>query len=95
MRLQKTGAFFVVLARDSSEVERKAKELEDLGYPYVIFCGENLNLLNVVFREPKGKYHAVNFSSKYVPEDTEIVALNDVDTEIHNLEAALRLFNEE
>ena len=87
--------FFIVLAREGSEVERKARELDGLGFPYVIVCGEKVNHPNVVYREPRGKYDAINFALKYVPGDTEIVGLNDVDTEIHNLEAALRLLNDE
>lgn len=87
--------FFIVLARDGSEVEKKAKELERLGFPYVIACGEKMNQSSVVYREPKGKYDAINFASELLPTDAEIVALNDVDTEIHNLEAAIRLLNQE
>jgi len=87
--------FFLVLARDGSEIERKAKELESLSFPYIIACGENVNHPNVIYREPKGKYDAINFASEFVPVDAEIVALNDVDTEIHNLEAALCLFKQE
>ena len=87
--------FFLVLARDRSGVEKKARELEGLGFPYLIVCGDRVNHPNVVYREPLGKYDAINFGSNHLPEDVEIVGLNDVDTEIHGLEAALRLFNEE
>jgi len=87
--------FFIVLARDSSGVEKKARELDGLGFPYLIVCGDKVDHPNVVHREPLGKYDAINFGSNHLPEDVEIVALNDVDTEIHDLEAALRLFNEE
>jgi len=87
--------FFLVLARDRSGVEKKAKELDSLGVPYLIVCGDNVNHPNAVHREPQGKYDAINFASNLLPKEAEIVGLNDVDTEIHNLEAALRLFNEE
>jgi len=87
--------FFLVLARDRSGVEKKARELEGLGFPYLIVCGDRVNHPNVVHREPLGKYDAINFGSNHLPEDVEIIGLNDVDTEIHGLEAALRLFNEE
>lgn len=76
-------------------MERKVRELDGLGFPYIIVCGERMDHPNVVYREPKGKYDAINFALKYVPEDVEIVGLNDVDTEIHNIEAALRLLNHE
>jgi len=87
--------FFIVLARDRSGVEKKARELDGLGFPYLIVCGDKVNHPNVVHREPLGKYDAINFGSNHLPEDVELVGLNDVDTEIHDLEAALRLFNEE
>jgi len=87
--------FFIVLAREGSEVEKKARELDGLGFSYVIVCGEKVNHPNVVYREQKGKYDAINFAEKYVPEDAEIIGLNDVDTEIHNLQAALRLLSHE
>jgi cellulose synthase/poly-beta-1,6-N-acetylglucosamine synthase-like glycosyltransferase len=86
--------FFVVLARDTSAIDKKARELESLGCPYVIVCGERVNHPNVVYREPKGKYDAINFGLKFVPPDFDMVALNDVDTEIHNFKAALRLFED-
>jgi cellulose synthase/poly-beta-1,6-N-acetylglucosamine synthase-like glycosyltransferase len=87
--------FFIVLARDRSGVDKKARELDGLGFPYLIVCGDKVNHPNVVHREPLGKYDAINFGSNHLPEDAEIVGLNDVDTEIHGLEAALRLFKEE
>ena len=87
--------FFLVLARDKSGVEKKSKELDSLGVPYLIVCGDNVDHPNAVHRQPVGKYDAINFASNLLPKDAEIVGLNDVDTEIHNLEAALRLFNEE
>lgn len=87
--------FFLVLARYRSGVEKKAKELDSLGVPYLIICGDNVNHPNAVHRKPLGKYDAINFASNFLPKDAKIVGLNDVDTEIHNLEAALRLFNQE
>ena len=84
--------FFLVLARDDSHVEEKIRELEVSEMPYLIVCGRNLNHPNVVYREPRGKYDAINFGFRFVPRDTDVVALNDVDTRIHNLQAALRHF---
>ena len=82
--------FFIVSARDSSLIARKVRELEHLGYPYVIVCGDKTDLPNVVHRPPTGKYDAMNFGLQFVPPDIDVVAFNDVDTQIHNLEAALR-----
>jgi cellulose synthase/poly-beta-1,6-N-acetylglucosamine synthase-like glycosyltransferase len=87
----KMRIFFVVLARDASLVEKKARELKNLGYPYIIVCGEKVNHPNVVYRKPEGKYDAINFGLKFIPHGTDFVALNDVDTEIHNFEAVLNL----
>ena len=84
--------FFVVLARDSKHVTEKIRELENLGVPYLIVCGENLNLPNVAYRAAKGKYDAVNFAAQNLPKDAKVIAFNDVDTKIHNIEAALRDF---
>lgn len=86
--------FFVVLARDAKGVERKAAELNNLGYPYVIVCGEKTNIRNTVYREPRGKYDAVNFGIKFIPTETDLVAFNDVDTVIHNFGAGLDLFHD-
>lgn len=87
------SVFFIVVARDASVIEKKAKELDSLGYPYLIVCGEKVNHPSVVYREPKGKYDAMNFGLSFIPSKVDIVALNDVDTEIHNFEAALSLLD--
>ncbi len=83
--------FFLVLARDDKHVARKIEELNNLGVPYLIVCGNEFKHPNVVFREPHGKYDAINFGLRFVPSDTDVVAFNDVDTEIHNLDVALEL----
>jgi cellulose synthase/poly-beta-1,6-N-acetylglucosamine synthase-like glycosyltransferase len=44
---------------------------------------------NVVFREARGKYDAINFGLGFVPPDTDVVAFNDVDTRIGNWKTAL------
>ena len=87
--------FFVVLARDGRFVEEKITELANLNVPYVIVCGEKLNLPNVVFRKPAGKYDAINFSVRFVPKDVDIVVFNDVDTKIHGFNAALACLERE
>ena len=86
--------FFVVLARDAAKVPDKTRELDGLGFPYVIVCGERFDHPNVVYRAPKGKYDAVNFGLKFIPSDVDVVAFNDVDAEIHDPEAALRLLED-
>jgi cellulose synthase/poly-beta-1,6-N-acetylglucosamine synthase-like glycosyltransferase len=82
--------FFLVLARDEKYVHEKIEELENLGMPYLIVCGQELNHPNIVYREPKGKYDAINFGFRFIPTNTDVVVLNDVDTRIRNFEAALR-----
>lgn len=87
--------FFVVLARDAAAISKKARELAHLGFPYIIVCGDRVSHPNVVYREPKGKYDAMNFGCEFVPSNTDVVVFNDVDTEIHNFETALRLIQDE
>lgn len=87
--------FFLVLARDHKHVDKKIEELEGLGLPYLIVCGERLGHPHVVYRKPLGKFDAVNFGAQFLPNDANIVALNDVDTEIHGLGAALRCFEKD
>jgi hypothetical protein len=84
--------FFLVLARDAKHVDKKVEELKRLGVPYLIVCGERLNHPNVVYREPRGKFDAINFGVRFVPENADVVVLNDVDTKIHNFQAALQSF---
>jgi len=86
--------FFVVLARDAAKVDEKTRELDSLGYPYVVVCGEKVESPNVVYRAPKGKYDAVNFGLRFVPSDVDVVAFNDVDAEIHDFEATLPLLQD-
>jgi len=85
---------FVVLARDEKHVDEKIEELERLNVPYVIVCGQKLDRPNVVYREPRGKYDAINFGFRFIPRDIDVVVLNDVDTKIKNFSAALRCFND-
>lgn len=85
----------MVLARDASAIERKVRELSRLGYPFLVVCGEKVNHPNVVFREPRGKYDAMNFGLRFVPPNTDVVVFNDVDAEIHNVEAAFDLLEDE
>ena len=84
--------FFLVLARDEACVDYKISELEKLGMPYLVVCGKKLNCSNFVYREPNGKYDAINYGFNFIPKDVDLVALNDVDTEIVNFSAALKRF---
>jgi len=85
--------FFLVLARDRKGVDEKIKELAHLGLPCLVICGERSDDPHVVYREPIGKFDALNFGAKLVAEDFDIVALNDVDTKIHNVKAGLKHFS--
>ena len=84
--------FFLVLARDEKHVDEKIQELKGLGVPYLIVCGKNINHPNVLYRKPEGKYDAINFGARFVPDYVDVVALNDVDTKINNFQAALQHF---
>jgi len=85
--------FFIVPARDRKGVEEKVAELEGMRVPYIIVCGERMNHPNVVYREARGKWDAINFGSQFIPGDADVVVLNDVDTKIHNFEHALSHLN--
>ena len=89
-----TRLFIIVLARDRKHVDDKIRELENLGVPYRIICGERLNHPNVLYRAPKGKYDAINFGVSLVPKDVDIIVMNDVDTRIHNFHAATEHFKD-
>jgi len=80
-----------VLARDHNMVESKIREIESYGYPYAVVCGERMDIDGVEFRKPVGKWDAMNYGCGLVPDDADIVAVNDVDTTIHQLDAALEL----
>ncbi len=92
--IEKINPFFLVCARDSHNVEEKILELEAFNAPFLIVCGERIDHKNVVYRAPKGKWDAINFGAKFVPKNTSIVILNDVDTQIHNFEQAINIFDE-
>ncbi|KXB03937.1 hypothetical protein AKJ47_01360 [candidate division MSBL1 archaeon SCGC-AAA261G05] len=83
------NSFFVVLARDGEHVREKIEEIEAYDIPYKVICGEEVDLPNVVYREPKGKWDAVNYSRKVIPKDTDVVVFNDVDTKIRNFHYAV------
>lgn len=86
--------FFVVLARDRFHVSEKTAELESLGVPFIIVCGENIRQPHVVYRAPIGKYDAINFvlQANLIPKNVKIVAFNDVDTKITGFSSMLQRF---
>lgn len=85
--------FFLVLARDENCVIEKIEELQHLQMPFLVVCGKRINHPNLVYREPIGKYDAINFGFEFIPKDVDVVALNDVDTRIEEFGSALRCFN--
>lgn len=82
---------FLVLARDGRGVDAKREELVKLGFDYLIVCGEDLGGQNLVFREPRGKYDALNVGLSVLLPRTDIILINDVDTRILSIDAPLRL----
>ena len=90
-----TKCFFMVLARDATNVPQKIAELEKIGVPFVIVCGEKVNHPHVVYREAKGKWDAINFGAKFIPNIAEIILFNDVDTQIHNFTLAMHCIRSE
>ena len=84
------NVFFLVPSIDEQHVYAKIKELTALRVPYLIVSGKRINKPHVVYREPRGKYDAINFGSKFIPKNVDVVVLNDVDTKIQNFESALK-----
>jgi cellulose synthase/poly-beta-1,6-N-acetylglucosamine synthase-like glycosyltransferase len=87
--------FFLVLARDKAYVYDKIAELEAIGFPFMIVCGEKVDHPNVLYQPARGKFAAINFGLNQIPLDVDIVAMNDVDTRIHNFNLALDYFKDE
>jgi hypothetical protein len=85
--------FFIVCARNQHLVENKILELEQTNIPFIIVCGEKFNHPNVLYKEAIGKWDAINFGAKHIPEKSDVIILNDVDTKIHNLKQALDSLN--
>jgi len=86
--------FFLVFARDGNHIKEKIRELKELKVPFKIVCGEKVQIENVVYRPPRGKYDAINFGARLVPRDVELVVLNDVDTRIHGFKHILHCLQE-
>jgi hypothetical protein len=93
-KLDKSDIFFIVLARTREGVAKKACELRKLGLPFLVICGEKTNYPNVIYREKKGKFDAINFASKFIAKNVKIICLNDVDTKLFNFEQALELMRD-
>ncbi len=62
--------------------------MESIGIPFIVICGERFDDSHVIQRSPIGKWDAINFGYRFIPEDTDIVIINDVDTSIHRLDSA-------
>ena len=90
-----SDVFVIVPARDAENVEEKIEELENFGVSYVVVCGEKIDRPNVVYRSKSGKWDAINYGSSFIPKDTRVVALNDVDTKISNFEQAFEYIDEQ
>jgi len=96
--MSKYKLFAVIPARDARYVKEKIEEMESLGLPFVIVCGEKVEHKNVVYRPPKGKYDAINYAIRFIPKEAEIIMFNDVDTKIpgHNvISKAINLFDKD
>lgn len=86
--------FALVLARDTQHVDDKIKELEEIGIPFVIVCGEKVDDERVVYRRARGKYDAINYGACFLPRDADLILMNDVDTRMFNLNSALKYFHD-
>lgn len=91
----KSKMFCIVPARSRKGVEQKVKELKRIGLPFVVVSSEQMAMSGVTYRERRGKYDAINYGSRFITHNTEIICLNDVDTKIHNFERAASLLDHE
>ncbi len=80
--------FVLVLAKDFTHVKAKFEELTKLKIPFLVVCGEKTGCPNTYYRQPKGKFDAINVGLHLIPKEYDVIALNDVDTEIVNFEKA-------
>jgi hypothetical protein len=88
--LERVNAFFLVLARDRSNLSDKLDEFATLGIAnFLVICGEKVKHPRVRYRKAVGKWDAINFGSKFIPSGAKLILLNDVDTQIHSLDKAL------
>ena len=86
--------FVVVLARDRSYLSEKIRELERIGIPFLVICGQKVDHPRVRYRKAIGKWNAINYATTLVPPEVRLIILNDVDTEIHGLQHALTYANQ-
>jgi hypothetical protein len=89
--IEKSDVCFIVLARTQEGIAEKTSELRKLGIPFIIVCAEKINSQDVIYRQKKGKFDAINYTARFIDEKIKIVCLNDVDTKIHNFEKALEM----
>jgi cellulose synthase/poly-beta-1,6-N-acetylglucosamine synthase-like glycosyltransferase len=94
MKVNTMKTFALVLARDKNHIEKKMHELDSLDIPFRVVCGEKLPDERVIYRPPRGKYDAINYGARFLPPDSEIIIMNDVDTEINDLASALNDFRD-
>ena len=92
--IDKSNIFFVVLARTQEGVAEKVFELKKLAVPFIVICGEKMNHPDVIYRQKKGKFDAINFAAQFIGKDIKIVCLNDVDTKLFNFAKALELIRD-
>jgi len=64
-----------------------------MNVPFLVVCGEKMRHPHIIHRKARGKWDAINFGSNFLPNDAEVVVLNDVDTKIHNIGDTAALLN--
>jgi hypothetical protein len=89
--IDKSNICFIVFARTQEGVAEKISELRKIAVPFIIVCAEKINSIDVIYRQKKGKFDAINYAVTFIDEKIKIVCLNDVDTKIYNFEEALAM----
>jgi len=86
--------FILVFARNRAGLREKLCELERIGFPFLVICGERMDHPRVRYRKTIGKWDAINFGSSFIPCEAQLILLNDADTRIHALQHALICANQ-
>lgn len=74
------NTFCIILSKNGKFIDYKINECQKLKINYIIISGKKIEKPKIVYIPPKGKYDAINSSTKYIPKNTEIIILNDDDT---------------
>lgn len=88
------SVFAIIVTRDLRALGDKLKSFDDLEIDYVIISGEPSRNPRVRYREPMGKFDALNYGFDLIPQNKSLVILNDSDTIVENIEKGFEWFSD-